>query len=151
MQHCEAAHIRASESRKAFLWCTGELEMFHYLLRYRNNKAMIRKCSLYSVQRDGGGIASIMKPIVRRIFRREVLRSARRTGVVTVGEPQIMDAARMRAGCAEDADPPRLGGIGHIPDLHSATQLTLLAGQVCDPHGRAGQGGAVAARDWGSA
>ena len=55
--------------------------------------------------------------IVLRIARLEVGRAAGQVQIGPVDEPQMVHAARMRAGGVEERDRAGLAGIGHVEEL----------------------------------
>ncbi|HEV2189997.1 MAG TPA: hypothetical protein VGR70_22520 [Stellaceae bacterium] len=76
-------------------------------------------------------------------------RAGREIGVVPVGEPEIMDAARMRPRSVEMRQLLRMRGVAHVVDIDAGVLLTRIFGLVRDDEDIAGETERVAADEIG--
>jgi hypothetical protein len=71
---------------------------------------------------------------VLRMGRREIPRARRAVDVFAVAEPELMHAARMRAGAIEEPDRFRILRLGNVEHLETGRLQVLLRGLIGNRH-----------------
>jgi hypothetical protein len=92
-----------------------------------------------------GDVDNHQELVVLGIARDEVARAGRQIGVMPVSEPDIVDAARVRAGGVEMRQLLRMDRIADVIDIDPGVGLTRLLGLVRHDQGVAGEAQRVAA------